>query len=244
MNIIGITFGSATAPESVLTTVIPGITVALVAGVVLFLLNWLRDVLMSHWKRKSEAGVLAFTLGSQLDEFISGCSDVVADGWTEDETGMPKSKVKTPSISFSSDIDWWVFSKELQHEIRSLPNKVDVADRALNNTWKYGDPWEVYHEREERYAGIGLEAVRINQKLSRKYRVPLLDRGSWNPEEIFRNCLDRYAEDRRKSESSSNTWDSLLGPSLDELKQRQAELATTLDAALAKRKERALKGAV
>jgi hypothetical protein len=230
MNLIAINFGGSTQASTFAWSV--GTAVA--AGVILFLLNWGRELLTAHWKRENEAGVLALTLATQLDEFISGCSDVVANGWTEDETGMPKSTAKTPSISFAHDIDWWVFPKELQHVIRSLPNKVDVADRALENTWEYGDPWEVYHEREERYADIGLAAIKINAKLAKRYGVPLLDRGSWSPETIFRDCLEKYAKQRKESHESG--WfdlNSLLpGPPMEELKKRHADLATALDTAI------------
>jgi hypothetical protein len=235
MILISVSLGAASsAPAS---TFVWSVGTAVAAGVILFLLNWGRELVTAHWKRENEAGVLAFTLATQLDEFISKCSDVVTNGWTEDERGMPTSTMNTPSISFPSDLDWWVFPKELQHEIRSLPNKVDVADRALDNTWEHGDPWDVYYEREMRYAEIGLEAIKINAKLAKRYGVPLLDRGSWRPETIFRERLEKYVKQRKESEEAG--WDLawlLPRPPLEVLKKRHADLATALDAAMSLRK--------
>lgn len=72
-----------------LTTILAGLAVALIAGVVLFGLNWFREWLTAYLKRRSEAEVLAFSLATQLDKLIAECTDVAHDQLYEDpQTGL------------------------------------------------------------------------------------------------------------------------------------------------------------
>lgn len=242
MNFFNISIGGASAaPATWLSTVLPGVTVALIAGIVLFGLNWFREWLTGYLKRKSEAEVLAFALVTQFDLLISECADAVDDPLHEDrETGCYESTTKTPEIIFADSTPWSVFPKDLQYQIRSIPNKIDVADRNIGNIWEYGDGppdyGDAFEERRWRYSWIGLEACQINDILAKKYGVPILDRGEWQPEERFKREIEKISK-RRDNEKANPMPDWLLPKvPLEELQTRHAKLASDLEAALKNRR--------
>ncbi len=239
MNLITISFGSAGTPSSLWTTIITGLAVALGGGIVLFGLNWAREYLTASWTRQNQAGVLAFTVASQIDQFVSKCFEVVADGYDFDpESGQVRDKSGSAQISFSDDLPWDVFDKELQHRIRSLPNEIHVAERTLAKTWDVGEGYllDVLQEREELYAQIGLNALELNNILHKRYGVPLLDRKGWHPEEAFHTSLKNFADARerqkeRRSRQDADLLDLLPPPSLEQLNARRDALSDALQAA-------------
>lgn len=239
MDLISISIGGAsTAPQTWLSTVIPGVTVALIAGVVLFLLNWLREWLTDYWRKKSEAEVLAFSLVTLFDTLISECADVVDDPLQMDSsTGVWHGTVRPPTITFPDDARWTVFPKSLQYKIRSVPNKIDVANRNVASISEYGDGPpdydDAFEERRWRYSWIGLEACMINDQLAEKYGVPTLERGEWTPEERFKREIEEI--DTRRKEEKANHWPQpdWLFPEvpIEELKRRHSKLAMDLEVA-------------
>ena len=241
MNLLNISIGTASlTPQTWLTTVLPGLTVALVAGIVLFLLNWAREHLTAHWKKESEAQVLAFSLTTQFDQLISQCTDVVDDPLQEDrETGCYESTTKTPQIIFADTTKWSVLDKRLQYKIRSIPNKIDVAERNLESIWEHGEgpPYygDMFEERVWRYAWIGLEACLINDILQERYDVPQLERGEWHPADHFKNEIDKIAKQREEAKNwPKPDWMFPKVP-IEELQERRAKLAVDLEAAKTRR---------
>jgi hypothetical protein len=238
MSIFEITIGSSARSPSLWTTILTGLAVALGGGIVLFGLNWLREVLTARWTRQNQAEVLAFTVASQIDQFVSKCFEVVAHGYDFDpESGQVRDKSGSANITFSDDLPWGVFEKELQHRIRSLPNEIHVAERTLAKSWDDGDGYllDVLQEREELYAQIGLNALELNGILHKRYGVPLLDRKGWRPEETFRGSLKSFADARdanTKLRDQGFFSDLLPGPSDDELKQRMRVLDADLQNAV------------
>lgn len=214
---------------------------ALVAGIILFLLNWLREYLTARWKNKSEAEVLAFTLVTEFDRLIAACAEVVDDPLHQDNHGVWETTVKTPWIEWPDNWNWGSFPKKLQYRIRSIPNKIYLANRNVSHLWEYGDGapdfGDAIEERTFRYAWIGLEAVLINDILAKDYGVPLLDRGEWEPDERFKREIEKITKSR--DEDKANPWptpDWLLPKvSIEELKDRHAKLTLDLDAALKNR---------
>ncbi|MBB2713322.1 hypothetical protein N2597_11290 [Rhizobium sophoriradicis] len=238
MSIITISLGAVSVPTSLWTTIFTGLAVALGGGIVLFALNWFRDYLTARWTRQNQAGVLAFTVASQIDQFVSKCFEVVASGYDFDpESGQVRDRSGSANLSFSDDLPWTVFDKELQHRIRSLPNEIHVAERTLAKSWDDGEGHllDVLQEREELYAQIGLNALELNAILHIRYGVPLLDRKEWRPEDTFRNSLKDFADRRETVSALRDQFDlSDLLPSApdQELKHRMAALAANLQSAL------------
>lgn len=240
MEFINITIGSPSpAPQTWLSTVVPGLAVALIAGVTLFLLNWGREWLTAHLKRKSEAEVLAFGLVTLFDKLISECADVVNDPLYEDQqTGYWRSTVKHPEFFFPENVTWSVFPKALQYRVRSIPNQIDVANRNIDSIAEYGDGppdySDAFEESKLRFGMIGLEACLINRILATEYDVPVLDRGDWDPEEKFRDEIKKII-DRREEEKAANVWvvpDWMLPKvPIEELNSRHSKLTQDLEAA-------------
>ncbi|MGO8476320.1 hypothetical protein ACC739_30355 [Rhizobium ruizarguesonis] len=244
MNFVNFTIGSTgSAPQTWLTTILPGLTVALVAGVVLFLLNWLREWLTARWNRKSEAEVLAFSLVTEFDRLVAACSEVVDDPLHQDNHGVWETTVKTPWIEFPDTWKWGSFPTKLQYRIRSIPNKIYLANRSVSSLWQYGDGPpdydDAFEERVFRYAWIGLEAVLINDTLAKEYGVPLLDRGDWDPEERFKREIEKIS--KRREDEKAHPWPQpdwmLPKVPIEELRERHGKLTVDLEAALKNRRQ-------
>lgn len=231
---------SGTTATNVWSTILTGLTTALVAGIVLFLLNWLREYLTARWKRHSEAEVLAFSLATQLDRLISDCTDVVDDPLTSDpETGYAEATVRSPSLVFAETLPWAVFDKRLQYRIRSLPNKIDAAIRSCSNIGEYGDGPpdydDYFEERQLRFCWIGLEACLLTEELAAKFGVEILDRGEWEPEENFKSTISKIDERRKVRKAAWQPPDFMRDRlTLEDLEKRRTTLAQELEAAIAK----------
>lgn len=244
MNFINFTVGSTgLAPAAWLTTVLPGLTVALGAGIILFLLNWLREWVTAWLKRKSEAEVLAFTLVTEFDRLIAACAEVVDDPCHMDQTtGIWETTVKTPWIEWPDNWAWSSLPKRLQYRIRSIPNKIYLANRSVSSLWEHGDGppdySDAFEERTIRFAWIGVEACWINDTLAKDYGVPLLDRGDWDPEERFRYQINQIEKNREIEKAHPWPKPDWMLPEVPiaELHARHAKLTTDLEAAMKNRR--------
>ncbi|WP_312356792.1 hypothetical protein [Agrobacterium sp.] len=229
------------ASASIWVTILTGLAVAVGAGVVMFLLNWAREVIMARRHKNDEAAVLAFSIASQIDNFINSCYQVVAHGvYYDDEGGMMDGAKGPIKISFSEKHQWTVFDRTLQHRIRSLPNKLEVADAVLDSIWdqEWSDLEDILPKRAELYAEIGLEALDINAILHKKYGVPLLDRKTTDPASTFSKLLESFAESRERhangpcEQDMEESAELLPPPSIGELNVRFAAFKVALDVAL------------
>lgn len=239
MNLITISFGVGGAPPTLWSTIFPGIIVALVGGVVLWGLNWLREWLTAKWNRHTEAEVLAFSLASELDRLISACYEVAHDPRDRDrETGYWEPTVETPNLEWSENLKWAAFPRSLHYRIRALPNKIDAAIKssAAEGEWGDGPPdyADYFREREDRFSWIGLEACVLRQELAENYGVEMIYRGEWEPEEGFKDKIRKYA--KLKEERDNRPTPDFMLPKVDiaELEKRRAELGTALEAAKAR----------
>jgi len=239
MPIFEITVGHSAPPPSVWETIVTGLVVAIIGGAVIFALNMWRETHMAYTHRKREAGVLAFTIAAQIDQFINKCYQVVARGYDFDHDGQVTDRSGSASISFPDNLKWEVFDKNLQHRIRSLPNEVEVAGAVLSKLWDEGEGYllDVVQEREELFAELGLKALEINHILHELYGVPLLDRKTIDPEKTFTASLKSFSDAREKYANRSAEQDLadlahlLPPPSIEELNIRMTALRAALRAA-------------
>lgn len=246
MNLIGFTFGAApSTPPTLIETALPGLTVAIVAGIVLFLLNWFREWLTARLNRSSEAKVVAFSLVTEIDRLIAACAEVVDDPLHLDpETGMYETTVKSPWIEFPDSWNWGSFPTKLQYRIRSIPNRIYLANRSVSSLYEYGDGppdyGDAFEERTFRFAEIGIEAIEINDTLTRVYGVPLLDRGTWNPLEYFSREMAKITARREKEAALERPVPGWMLPNvpIEELSARRTKLTRDLSAALERHKIR------
>ncbi|ARQ58940.1 hypothetical protein Kim5_CH02897 [Rhizobium sp. Kim5] len=239
MSIFEITIGHSAPPPTLWTTILTGLAVALGGGIVLFLLNWLREYLMNKWKRKTEAEVLAFSLATELDRLVSDCYEVVNDPqWEDPQTGIWESTVGTPTIALGDNLPWASFPKSLHYRIRALPMKIDAAVKSCAAEAEYGDGppdySDYFRERELRFSWIGLEATALRFELSKEYGVEYLDRGAWEPEESFKGII-RKIEKQKEELAKARKQHPFFLPRvpLEELEKRRAALGTALEVARA-----------
>jgi hypothetical protein len=242
MNVISLSFGAASGPPTLLETVMPGLTVALIAGVVLFGLNWFREWLTARLKRSSEARVLAFSLVTEIDRLIAGCAEVVDDPLHVSENGISETTTKSPWIEFPDSWNWGSFPTKLQYRIRSIPNRIYLANRSVSSLYEYGDGppdfYDAFEERTFRFAEIGVEAIEINDTLARAYGVPLLDRGSWDPREYFLGVIEKITARRDEEEARPRPASYWMLPDvpIEALKARYAKLTADLATAVERQK--------
>jgi hypothetical protein len=243
MNFINITFGYGSPPSSPLNTIFTGASVALIAGIVLFLLNWLREYVTAHVKRQVEASTMAFSLATQLDRLIAECVDVISDPlYVDPGSGITEATVADPIIEFPKEWRWEVLPKLLQYRIRSIPNTIDVIGRKVASIYEYGEgPPEysdAYNERELLFAKLGLEALALNKELVKRYGVPTLNRGDWDPAESFRAKIEKLAEIKEKIAAqrpkSLMRWSPPKKVTTEDLKARGVKLEKDLQEAFAR----------
>jgi hypothetical protein len=239
MSIFEITFGHSTPPPSMWTTIGTGLAVALGGGIVLFLLNWVREHLTAKWNKQTEAEVLAFSLASELDRLISACYNVANDPREEDfETGISEPTVDTPVLVWGDNLKWSAFPKSLHYRIRALPNKIDAANKSCDAEAEFGDGppdySDYFRERELRFSWIGLEATALRHELSTVYGVEYLDRGSWNPEDDFKDKIAKIEAFKEKKRNRPVHPLSRPKVSIGELEKRRADLDKALNTMSAK----------
>lgn len=243
MSIFEITIGHSAPPPSIWSTMIPGLVVALIGGVTVWGLTWLKEVTMAKRNRHTEAEVLAFSLASELDRLVSACYEVVNDPQEEDrETGYWEPTVETPKLAWGSDLKWSSFPRSLQYRIRALPNKIDAALKSCSAEAEYGDGppdfSDYFREREFRFAWIGLEASALRFELSKNYGVEYLDRGSWDPDNSFKEKIAEIEEIKEKMRNRPEHPLFIKKVPLEELEKRRAELGAALNTMLEKHKPR------
>lgn len=242
MNLISLSFEAAPGSPTLLETVMPGLTVALVAGIVIFGLNWFREWLTARLKRSSEARVLAFSLVTEIDRLIAGCAEVVDDPLHVAENGISETTVKSPWIEFPDSWNWGSFPTKLQYRIRSIPNQIYLANRSVSSLHEYGEGppeyFDAFEERTFRFAEIGVETIEINDTLARAYGVPLLDRGNWNPREYFLGVMGKIAARRDEEQATPRpaSYRMLPDAPIEKLTARHAKLTTDLAAAMERQK--------
>ncbi|MBX5160421.1 hypothetical protein HJB89_25385 [Rhizobium sp. NZLR8] len=240
MSIFEITIGHSAPPPSLLAAIFPGLVVALVGGIVVWGLTWLKEVTMAKRNRHTEAEVLAFSLASELDRLVSACYEVVNDPQEEDrETGYWEPTVDTPKLTWGSDLKWSSFPRSLQYRIRALPNKIDAAVKSCAAEGEYGDGppdfSDYFREREFRFSWIGLEASALRFELSKNYGVEYLDRGSWDPDDSFKEKIakiEKQKEELAKARKNHPFFQQKVP--IEELEKRRSELGAALEVAKAK----------
>lgn len=236
-----LSFGAAPAiSPSLLETVTPGLTIAIIGGFFIFLLNWAKDIVMARLKRKSEARVIAFSLVTEIDRLISGCSEVVNDPLHVNNGGYTETTVRSPTIEFPDTWNWANFPVRLQYRIRSLPNIIFSANSSVASLYEYGEGppeyTDAYVERTFRFAEIGLEAIEINCILARRYGIELIERGHWDPAANFLAEIAKIVAIREEEAARQLPPVFWMLDSVEQLNARHAKLTTDIAAALQRRR--------
>lgn len=167
--------------------------------------SWVKDWLFGRKERSRHAAYLAVRVVCILDEFISGCFDVVCSAGNGD---LPLPKVHNPKFpAFPDDLDWKAISPELMYQILTLPTQIKAADSRIEfiDYVVAGPPdyEEAVEEREYQYALLGLKAEHLANRLRDEYTIPRRDDGDWNRIERFRKTQADIEAARRKKNTMS-----------------------------------------
>ena len=145
-----------------------------------------KDIIESSRQRKREGSYSAIRLICILHEYANQCVDVVEDDGTihGEPSGRTESgeecyfvQVRPPTPpEYPDDIEWRSLPESLMHQILGLPNKARTTDRYIDSIYEhvagYPDYNEGFEARQEGYARLGRDALRLAEQLSKQYRIP------------------------------------------------------------------------
>lgn len=155
---------------------------------------------------KRKARYLAIRVCTRLDKFFFECADVVNDDGLVEGQMDPKHG-RMPQVDLADiqlqdlDVDWQVMSSKLAYGILSLPNDVEMAKRNIAGWADHAFPpdyEEVFVARQVKYAQLGLKASQLAADLRKFAKLPLVQRGEWDPEVDMKARL----EDEKKASES------------------------------------------
>ena len=168
-------------------------------------LTWGKDWWLGRNERSRHAAYLAVRVICILDEFMSGCSDVVSGAGNED---LPLPNVHNPTFPpFPDDLDWKTISPALMYQILKFPTEIKAADSRIDFIGdvvaSLPDYSEAVEERQYQYALLGLKADDLANRLRATYDIPKRDDSGWNPVEQFRKMQADIEAGRRKHDADS-----------------------------------------
>lgn len=145
------------------------------------------------WRSQQDrhARYLAIRLVSALDEFVTGCSEVVSDNGEPNSDGYAISTVKHPALTLPDDVDWKAVDPSLMYRAMALPNQVESANRAISFTFTVvalpPNFDEYFEERKYRFGKLGLQALGLADELRKSFDIPAYDFGApgWHPRPYF-----------------------------------------------------------
>jgi hypothetical protein len=188
--------------------------IGLVGVIIGGILTSAKDLVAHFFKQRSNGRYAAVRIVAVLDEYAQKCADVVYDdgtcagrpaGVTEQGQEYCDPQVTRPEPpNYSDDIDWRSITFNLMYRIIDLPNAAQKTDRYINESKENSYPpdfEEWFSARQEGYAHLGLEAVKLSKILRKKFGFPeisakFLDYG-WDAEKFFQEKLDEFQNRRR-----------------------------------------------
>ncbi|MER0204217.1 MAG: hypothetical protein DU480_10250 [Nitrosomonas sp.] len=163
-------------------------------GVVLgVILNAIKEWWFQRGKNRKELEYLAIRISCMLDTFAYEASNVVADdGLCEGRQGSDGCRsiqVEKPIFDpLSIEVEWKSLPTELMYEVLNFPNLVEAANHRISAAFMFSalppDYEEGFEERQFQYAGLGLKAHALSEKLRRIGNLPSMstpESEEWNP---------------------------------------------------------------
>lgn len=165
------------------------------------IIPWIKDSLYQRKTRRLHGAYLAVRVANILDEFVDKCVEVVQDDGTRMGRAAERDKngfdlfipqVRCPDAPvFPSDLDWKSIDTNLMNRILSFPNSVRGANSAIDfvgsDIASPPDFQELFEERGEQYAKLGLEALRIASVLRRSYgfKQRIASNSDWSSKRVL-----------------------------------------------------------
>lgn len=180
---------------------------------------WLREEFNESRLRKRHAMYLAARVVCVLDEYVEKCVKVVGDDGTimgqaavRDENGQEYYEPQVPlpdAPDYPDDVDWKSINSSLMYRLLALPNTARETDRYISSCSEHAFPpdyEELFQARGTGYATLGLEALKLVKELRKTINIPEKNYGKWNsdwnPEEYFRNEINKVEERQAKRAAS------------------------------------------
>ncbi|MGC5887036.1 hypothetical protein [Ralstonia pseudosolanacearum] len=170
-----------------------------------------KDWLFLHKKNSKDREYLAIQVSCLLDQYVTGCSDVVGDdGLCQGQTnrmGCHEAQVAVPHFEPNLlAVEWKSLPADLMSEVLSLPFKAKQVAEWLAGVSQYSEPPEYeewFEERQYQYAQLGIEAASLAERLRDHVKVrfqPLVD---WDPVTYMRRRKEEI-EQRKKERDEIN----------------------------------------
>ncbi|EEW60993.1 MAG: hypothetical protein KAI82_13650 [Tritonibacter mobilis] len=193
----------------------------------------------TSWRRRKETGSFsAIRLICILNEYADHCIDVVQDDGTSH--GMPAGRtesgeehyvaqVRQPApLEYPDDIAWSSLPESLMHQILGLPNKARTTNRYIDGQSEYAatppDYSEFFDARQEGYAKLGHDALRLAEELAEKFRIAATHKAEldsdWDPKTFLADKIVSFEEQRAKQqkrfEQQGGGWPPIFGSNDDQ----------------------------
>ncbi|CAB3758700.1 hypothetical protein [Paraburkholderia humisilvae] len=183
----------------------------------------IKELLISHSKRRKDTAYLAIIVVSHLDRFANGCLHVAYDDGTaygqpagrDGEESVPTAKL--PEFQpLDIDVEWKALPRDLMYSIMRLPDESEQIQNRLAGIEEFDDDYpdhtEFFWVRRREFAALGLTASELARRLRRHAGMQVEEPkpGEWHRDQGMREVIQtidekRAAYERRRNEKSSST---------------------------------------
>ncbi|WP_136474195.1 hypothetical protein [Pseudomonas sp. DG56-2] len=188
--------------------------IAISGQLIVFILGWIKESLLSWKKREIEAQHLSIRLVLALEKLVGDCYNAVNDPLYTDENGYTRSSVPNPEFALPEGGDYRALPTQLMYDIMSMPNRLEGIKEGLASARENASPpdYDEYHlYRRETLSTLGLKAIAQIESLCATYKIPLPERPSfYDPKQGLRDQLARIEEFHKRNLQS---WQSIIGSS-------------------------------
>ncbi|MFH4717257.1 hypothetical protein WKW58_23210 [Vibrio alginolyticus] len=164
--------------------------VVVLGGLVGFFLTLIKELTAEKKSKAAETYYLTILVSSSIEQFIVGCSEVVADNGTEDQDGYTYYHSQAPSFApLDLDVDWKILPPDLLYSLLSLPQLIHEANAYISAVSEYAatppDFAEFYEARTTKYAALGLLAIQMSDQLRELGGLPKRKVEEWGDRQTF-----------------------------------------------------------
>lgn len=181
---------------------------------------WLQSLHSAKNERDKHAHYLAIRVIIALRQYTYACWLVaVDDGLNQGERDIdgclvPQAKDPGP-IVYPNDIEWKSIDAQLAYDLLSLQLDAESADRSIAAAIEFTDGppdyEDIFEERHSQYSKIGLKVIDLENRLCKKFEIPLEDKNSnWSPLEDFNNAIKKVEQNQnRRAENNKSLFDEM-----------------------------------
>ncbi|WP_460115395.1 hypothetical protein [Pseudomonas sp. H2_D02] len=172
-----------------------GGAIAISGQLMVFLLGWAKEHLVTRRKRELEAQHLGMRVVLALEKLVGDAYSAVNDQTYTDETGRIQDAVVNPDFSLPQDGDYRAFPTTLMYDVMSMPSRMDAVRGGLSDMRNFASPpdyFEYYLYRQESLSKLALKALELIESLCKRYRIPPPERAEhYEPKQVFLRELGR-----------------------------------------------------